>query len=190
MAKRSYSILQKKLQELESQLTQAFSLPPETPYRQFYSQEIDQKFLFLNTLLSAEIASSPKKPYNLHHIAQRVADLEIEFREWDSDNVKDSTIVNHFETSSTCSYHNTNHHHVDDHDKDVNAYPELLDEAEEKSVAESTGEAIEKRVWVGKYFVVMASGVLVGMAFMGLVMFRFSGCFHYVNQNSCLMIPT
>ncbi|TXG70701.1 hypothetical protein EZV62_005636 [Acer yangbiense] len=180
---RSYSILQKKLQELETQLTEAFSLPPEAPYRHFYTQEIDQKFVFLNTLLSAEIAStSPKKPFNLNHIAQRVVELEAEFREWDNGdvNVRDSTIVDdhghhNFETGSTCSYHNNNDDHVDDHDKEEDTddvVAESFSGGEEqvvKSSREENNNNKKKRVRVssvGKYLVVMASGVVIGMALM------------------------
>ncbi|KAK2653546.1 hypothetical protein Ddye_013402 [Dipteronia dyeriana] len=205
MAKRSYSILQKKLQELETQLTGAFSLPPEAPYRHFYSQEIDQKFVFLNTLLSAEIAStSPKKPFNLNHISQRVMDLEAEFRDWDNDddNVRDSTIVDdhdhhNFETGSTCSYHNNNDDHVDNHDKedtDDDVVAESFSGGEEQVVKSTSREENNnnKRVRVcsaGKYVVVMASGVVIGMA----LMVRFSGCFqyNYFNHNTNrLLIPT
>ena len=95
-----YAILQKKLKELESELDQLFSLPPETPYNQRFSQDIQQRFLFLKNLLSAEIASRPRKPYHLQHIAQRLLELEAAFQEWDS---FQTSALDHVEKGSTCS---------------------------------------------------------------------------------------
>ncbi|OMO94911.1 hypothetical protein CCACVL1_05711 [Corchorus capsularis] len=81
MTKR-YKILQKKLKELESELNQVFALSQvDTPLDQHISQDIENKFLFLNNLLSAEIASSPQKPYHLQHIAQRLLELDAAFHQ-------------------------------------------------------------------------------------------------------------
>ncbi|XWS36946.1 hypothetical protein CRYUN_Cryun19dG0001400 [Craigia yunnanensis] len=99
MTKR-YAILQKKLKELESELDQLFSLPPETPYNQRFSQDIQQRFLFLKNLLSTEIASHPRKPYHLQYIAQRLLELEAAFQEWDS---FQTSPLDHVEKGSTCS---------------------------------------------------------------------------------------
>lgn len=61
MTKR-YSILQRKLQELESELSQRFSLPATTACSQLLLEDIEQRFAFLKNLLSAEVASHPSKP--------------------------------------------------------------------------------------------------------------------------------
>ncbi|EOY22899.1 Uncharacterized protein TCM_014933 [Theobroma cacao] len=99
MTKKSFTILQKKLKELESELNQVFALPPETPHHKSFSQDIQQRFLFLKNLLSAEIASRPGKPY-LQHIAQRFLELESAFQDWDS---FQASAPDHIEKGSTCS---------------------------------------------------------------------------------------
>ncbi|TYI52183.1 hypothetical protein E1A91_D12G229000v1 [Gossypium mustelinum] len=83
MTKR-YTILQKKLKELESQLKQVNSLPLDTPHHHRFSQDIQQRFLFLNNLLSAEISCRPKRPFHLQPIAKRLHELEAAFRDWDT----------------------------------------------------------------------------------------------------------
>ncbi|KAK8658863.1 hypothetical protein V6N13_029082 [Hibiscus sabdariffa] len=99
MAKRN-TILQKKLKELESILNQALSLPLETASHQSFSQDIQQRFLFLNNLLSAEVSSGPRNPFHLQHIAKRVLELEAAFKEWDS---FQSSALDHVEKGSACS---------------------------------------------------------------------------------------
>ncbi|KAF8008672.1 hypothetical protein BT93_K2361 [Corymbia citriodora subsp. variegata] len=85
MTKR-YFMLQRKLEDTESELKTVFSLPAsETPSRQFLSECIRQRLLFLNNLLSAEFASNPKQPQHLCHVARRLTDLEATFRAWDND---------------------------------------------------------------------------------------------------------
>lgn len=99
MTKR-YTILQKKLKELESQLKQVSSLPLDTPHHRRFSQDIQQRFLFLNNLLSAEIACRPKKPFHLQPIAKRLLELEAAFRDWDSFR---SSPPDHVEKGPACS---------------------------------------------------------------------------------------
>ncbi|KAL4347851.1 hypothetical protein GQ457_17G019290 [Hibiscus cannabinus] len=99
MAKRN-TILQKKLKELESILNQALSLPLETASHQSFSEDIQQRFLFLNNLLSAEVSSGPRNPFHLQHIAKRVLELEAAFKEWDS---FQSSAPDHVEKGSACS---------------------------------------------------------------------------------------
>ncbi|XVE56374.1 hypothetical protein DITRI_Ditri04bG0004100 [Diplodiscus trichospermus] len=99
MTKR-YAILQKKLKELESELKQAVALPPETPHRRRFSQDIQQRFLFLRNLLSAEITSGPRKPYHLQRLGQKLLELETAFQEWDSFQI---STPDHVEKGSTCS---------------------------------------------------------------------------------------
>ncbi|KAL9409461.1 hypothetical protein AB3S75_047790 [Citrus x aurantiifolia] len=196
MAKRSYSILQKKLKELESVLSELLSLPPETPNynHQLYAQDIEQRFEFVRKLLSAEITSSnPKKRYHLQHIARRLAELESIFKEWD--NFKALTVVEHFEPPvSTCSCAESCVNDNDgDGDGDVSpkSYEGLMEE-EVNNVGEKKEE---KRVIIGgvlgKYVGVMGAGVVIGMALMGLVIVKFSSCFNYVEHRSCLLLaPT
>lgn len=210
------SILQKKLKELESILYQLLSLPPETPFNhQLYAQDIDQRFEFVRKLLSAEIASHPKKPYHLQHIARRLTELEAIFKEWDS--LKALTVLDHFEPVSTCSCRESCLDNEGD-EGDAEVSPELgspgLEEAqkfyqglveeeqvhgvEEKEIGADDDEAAEKDVKredkricvVGKYVGVMAVGIMLGMAFTGLIMARFSGCFNCVKDSNFLLTPT
>ncbi|KAF2311717.1 hypothetical protein GH714_026353 [Hevea brasiliensis] len=106
------SILDKKLEELESKLNQVL----ETPYHELYSQDIQQSLDFLKTLLSAEITSSPSKPHHFQHIA-KISDLETAFGNW-----------NEFRTTIT-------HDHV----KQENGYVEALVEDDEKAPLEKEG---------------------------------------------------
>ncbi|EEF51549.1 conserved hypothetical protein [Ricinus communis] len=99
MTKR-YSVLQKKLQELESFLKDVFSLNPLD--HNLHSQDIEQRLEFLKTLLSAEITSSPEKPHHLQHISKRLSELESIVRDWHD--YKTTTMHEHnVETVSTCS---------------------------------------------------------------------------------------
>lgn len=82
MAKR-YAILQKKLEELESQIHRVISLPPDTPCHQLLAEAIHQRFLFFSNLLSAETLLHPTKPHHLRHISQRLAQLQTAFSAWD-----------------------------------------------------------------------------------------------------------
>ncbi|KAI3407772.1 uncharacterized protein J3R85_020739 [Psidium guajava] len=101
MTKR-YFMLQRKLEDAESELKPIFSLPASaTPSRQFLSHCIRQRLLFLNNLLSTEFASDPKQPQHLHHIARRLADLEAACRAWDSGEDEDE--VGLAEDVSVCS---------------------------------------------------------------------------------------
>lgn len=199
MTKRSYSILQKKLKELESVLSELLSLPPETPNynHQLYAQDIEQRFEFIRKLLSAEITSSnPKKRYHLQHVARRLAELESIFKEWD--NFKALTVVEHFEPPvSTCSCAEScvNDNDGDgDGEGDDDVSPKSYEGLMEEEVNNVGEKKEEKRVIIGvlgKYVGVMGAGVVIGMALMGLVIVKFSSCFNYVEHRSCLLLaPT
>lgn len=195
MAKRSYSILQKKLKELESVLSELLSLPLETPNynHQLYAQDIEQRFEFVRKLLSAEITSSnPKKRYHLQHVARRLAELESIFKEWD--NYKALTVVEHFQPPvSTCSCAESCVND-DDGDGDGDISPKSYEGLMEEEVNNVREKKEEKRVIIGvlgEYVGVMGAGVVIGMALMGLVIVKFSSCFNYVEHRSCLLLaPT
>ncbi|XVE63895.1 hypothetical protein DITRI_Ditri07aG0057800 [Diplodiscus trichospermus] len=133
MTKR-YGILQKKLKELESQLHQLFSLPPETPYHQRFSQDIQQRFLFLKNLMSAEIASRPRKPYHLQHIAKRLLELEAAFQEWDR---FQTSAADHVDKCSTCSCTESC---LNDDGEEAEGSSELMSLADLEQVAEASTE--------------------------------------------------
>lgn len=99
MTKR-YSILQKKLQELELELNKVFSLPTDTPCHQLIAEGIAQRFVFVRHLLSAEMASHPKKPHHLQHISRRLTELESAFHDWENFRTSD---IDHLDSTSTCS---------------------------------------------------------------------------------------
>ncbi|KAA8539803.1 hypothetical protein F0562_026495 [Nyssa sinensis] len=189
MTKR-YAILQKKLQELESELIQVFALPAETPCHHLLSDSIEQRFVFLKSLLSAEIASHPSNPHHLRHIAQRLTELETAFHDWDDYR---TTALNDFDIVSTCSC--TESCLNDDGEcspelgSSVYEVPETFSEAvvveekalevaetvkvvEEKAAEERDDVKREEGETVGfwRYFGVMANGMIVGAALMGFVM--------------------
>lgn len=99
------SVLQKRLQKLESELSTVFSLPPQSSQDHLnISEYIEKRFQFLRKLLSAEIASHPKKPYNLHNITRRLTELETAFSQWENSNSIALTFHHEdFEPVSTCS---------------------------------------------------------------------------------------
>lgn len=103
MTKR-YSILQKKIQELESELNCVFSLAAQTqthtPCPDAVLEDIHQKFVFVSNLLSAELASGPYKPHHLYHIARRLSELERAFLGWDGFK---TSALNFEDNASTCS---------------------------------------------------------------------------------------
>ncbi|XP_054814366.1 uncharacterized protein LOC129314909 [Prosopis cineraria] len=98
------SILQSKLNELESRLRDALLLHDHDDQHQFISEDIKQKFVFIKSLLSAEISSSPSSsttPHHLQHVGQRIQQLEHSFLRWDSS--RDFSGGEEFEVASSCS---------------------------------------------------------------------------------------
>ncbi|KAJ4951044.1 hypothetical protein NE237_027876 [Protea cynaroides] len=79
-----YELLQKKLQEIATQLEYAAALPLDTPYHQLLSiaEGLDARFTFLKNLQSAEIQSQSQKPHELDHIAQVYENLKSIFKDW------------------------------------------------------------------------------------------------------------
>ncbi|CAL0329437.1 unnamed protein product [Lupinus luteus] len=83
MAK-NYSILHAKVHELESIVDELFLLGPDTESHHSLSKDIiKQKLDFIWNLLSAEVASHPSKPHHLHHISQRLEELDKTFHQWE-----------------------------------------------------------------------------------------------------------
>ncbi|GAV87896.1 hypothetical protein CFOL_v3_31320 [Cephalotus follicularis] len=198
---KNYTILRRKLQELETKLDEAVSLPQQE-HTQFDAQDIEQSFVFLKNLLSAEIALHPSKPRHLNHMDNRLTELETSFHKWVTS--KTLTDDDHIETVSTCSC--TESCLNDDGEasavsgslgfEETEMYLEDLHVEEKLPMemvcleAKRDVKREEKKVMlVGTYCGVMASGVVVGVALMGLVMVKFSGCFHYVEYGS-FMTPT
>ncbi|CAK9161088.1 unnamed protein product [Ilex paraguariensis] len=199
MTKR-YAILRKKLRELESELVQVFALPTETPCHQLLSEGIEQRFLFLTNLLSAEVASNPSKPHHLRHIAQRLIELETAFRNWDN---YTTLVVHNFDTASTCSCSQSCLNDDGEvlpgpgspvYDAPKTYYEAVAEEkvpAEEMVKLESEREVKEEEGsdWVWRYCWVMSTGVMLGAVCMGFVMVGFSGCFQYIEHEG-LLPPT
>lgn len=102
MTKR-YTILQKKLKELESQLENIFSLPADPPkLHQLLSDDFEQRLVFVKSLLSAEIASHPSKPHHLTHMSRTLDRIDSAFRHWDATSA--AALHHHADDSaSTCS---------------------------------------------------------------------------------------
>lgn len=111
MTKR-YSILQKKLQELESLLNDIFSfsedhdrntIPPHyfTAKLTNLTTEFIQRLDFFKSLLTAEKTSHPSKPHHLQHMSQRLDELESAFLDWAG--FGNSSPQHHIDDASTCS---------------------------------------------------------------------------------------
>lgn len=211
-----YKILRKKLKELKAELIYVFSIPEEkNPYHQLLSEEIEQRFLFLKKLLSAEIASNPSKPHHLQHIAQRLNELETAFREWGDDHRRTSADVNNFDDSaSICSCdescRNDDGEAYDNNINDPVTVPDLDSRGEGLSFSEGLVDVnveeqdSEKKIEAdddeggkttkqdkGSSY---GGGILGGMIFGGvltaLIMSGFcSGCFYFAAHESFL-VPT
>lgn len=84
--------LQKKLEKLESDLTELINEEPvETETASRYHQRLN----FLKNLVSAEKESHPSSPHHLHHIEQKIAFLESAFQS--------SSPLHHLQPLPTCS---------------------------------------------------------------------------------------
>lgn len=201
MTKR-YFILQRKLEDIESELRSVFSLPASrTPSRQFLSQCVRQRLLFLNNLLSAEFASAPKRPQHLHHVAQRLANLEAAFHAWDNEEDEAGHAEDEDVSVCSCTESCLRDNEGGDDTKEGSAADEWNDflvteegdglvkglesEAREKEGRERVGEQRGKR-W---RMVRMAGG---GMAVGALVMAMFSGFVlrHLDRGDAFVLTPT
>ncbi|PON89479.1 hypothetical protein TorRG33x02_148300 [Trema orientale] len=105
MTKR-YSILQKRLQELKSQLNEISRDKHDDDddddvedQNKIQILDFEQRLGFVRTLLSAEIASRPTKPHHLVHMSQIFHELEAAYLE---DGFKTRSFDDH-DNSSTCS---------------------------------------------------------------------------------------
>ncbi|CAA3024322.1 Hypothetical predicted protein [Olea europaea subsp. europaea] len=175
MSKRS-DILQKKLQELESEFLQVIHLPPETPSRHLISEGIEQRFVFLKNLLSAEISSQPSKPHHLNHIAERLVGLEAAFRDWDESRNYFELNDYNFDTSSVCSECTRacnligEAEVVCESDSSTDGFPAELFET---VIEEKAPEKMEKEgrfLVIGKYCGMLTFGMILGAVCMSSFM--------------------
>ncbi|KAL2227205.1 UNVERIFIED_CONTAM: hypothetical protein Sindi_2079200 [Sesamum indicum] len=104
MASRS-AMLEKKLHELESELTDVFRRPLDTtisdPRRQLSFDDVENRFAFLDNLLAAEVASQPQTSGQLREVGQRLTVLKDEFRDWNK--YRTGAFGNLEDTPSVCS---------------------------------------------------------------------------------------
>jgi hypothetical protein len=209
MTKR-YSILRKKLQEVESVLSHVFSLPVTTPCSDLLLEEIRQRFVFVKSLLSAEVASHPSKPHHLQHLSQRLEELERDFRAWESFRASGFDRADHDNASGcSCTESCLNDDGEASGDLGSPVYEEEPDRFPEGLIGEKALAGLnrengmpaarcfrcsfvetrdmrgeERSVGNGSLCVAMAMGLVLGMALMGYVMARISGCFHYLQPRS------
>ncbi|KAL3521424.1 hypothetical protein ACH5RR_019573 [Cinchona calisaya] len=215
MTKR-YKILRKKLKELKAELIFIFSLPggeknihsSPSYNHQHLSEEIEQRFMFLRNLLSAEMASNPSKPHHLHHIARALDEYEAAFREWEEHVTTTSAAAanvnkNKFDdtaTTSICSCDDSCRN--DDGEEEEKGYSNSNNSVDQEGSGFNQGELVDVDVHVleeeeeeedkavkkveekqkGKSYASNCGRVISGMIFggvlMGVIMVRFSGCFY------------
>ncbi|KAI3458291.1 hypothetical protein Pfo_014954 [Paulownia fortunei] len=98
-------MLQKKLHELESELIDVFRLPLDPtasdPRHKMSFDDIEQRFILLNKILSLEVASQPQTSDQLHEVGQRLAGLMAAFRDWKVS--RTCAFNNHEDALSICS---------------------------------------------------------------------------------------
>lgn len=214
---KSYSILQAKLQELESILDELLLLDPDT---QSLSKDIiKQKLDFIGNLLSAEVASHPSKPHHLHHISQKLAALDKFFHAWDA-----SRTFPHeeFDKDSSCSCTESC---LNDDGEALGLVPEFVGD---KALVEFNGEKETAKIFdkmgsfdyedaedyfegdkqlvefdrdqlkreetrdgaFGRKCCALLGGIVIGMVLMGFItVVNLFDCFHYVEHTS-FTIPT
>ncbi|KAF8413004.1 hypothetical protein HHK36_000976 [Tetracentron sinense] len=191
----------KKLEELEAQLAEAIALPVETTRHLILLEYIDQRFVFLKNLLSAEVKSHPQKPHHLHHIAQRLTELETVFRDWENFN---TLPIDHLDTASTCSCTEScleddgwaspeSEYHI--FEDPASGFGGMVDEMAAmetvKSAPEEDMRREKGRVWIGKRgWVFMTGLVMFALVLIGVVMERFSGGGYYNGQMEVFLVPT
>ncbi|KAH6771266.1 hypothetical protein C2S52_016069 [Perilla frutescens var. hirtella] len=74
------AILQKKVSELESELAEAFRLPPHSDSGHKILRRVQKRLVYITSLLSAEAASTPEKSDDqLDEIREKLAGLEAAF---------------------------------------------------------------------------------------------------------------
>ncbi|KAK4431629.1 hypothetical protein Salat_0925000 [Sesamum alatum] len=96
------AMLQKKLHELESELTDVFRHPLDSdPRRQMPFDDVENRFAFLDNLLAAEVASQPQTSGQLREVGQRLTGLKDEFRDWNK--YRTGAFSNLEDTPSVCS---------------------------------------------------------------------------------------
>lgn len=187
---KTFSILHKKLEELELQLHHALSQTPTSTL----SQEIQQKFVFMANLLSAEAASCPTEPRHLSHIARRLSQLEAAFRDLGEG---EDYFLDHVDDSSACSCTESCLNDENENEDEAKSCLEGDDgdggEFYECVVEEKEDEKERREiVGIGKLIIcgAMASGFLIGVASMGVAVFiQFSG-YLQLQHNGGFVTPT
>ncbi|CAK7337038.1 unnamed protein product [Dovyalis caffra] len=190
-------MLQRKLKELEHELmNKVFSLSAGTPLPKLYTQDVEQRFFFLKTLLSAETASSSKKSqFCLQLIGKRLSDLETAFYDWSDNNETVLTAqdqLGNVSCTESCldddgdqTSEETGLHEFEEAENVFQSLIEVKKPLKETvRVLEKKSDLIKNRS--GRFCGGMASGVVIGMALMGFVMVTLSECFPYLKHSVCL----
>ncbi|KAI3471049.1 hypothetical protein Pfo_027712 [Paulownia fortunei] len=191
-------ILQKKLHELEFELADVFRLPPHLqpgPRHRFFFDDVEQRFIFLKNLLSAEVASRPQNTDQLHEIGEKLTGLEAAFRGWDKYRTSALNIYLD-DTLSVCS--DCTQTLLND-DVEANAVlgsdspvvvAESFDgqESPEKWLDENVKKEESGRIWgkFGKYCGVFGGGMIIG----AICMIKFSSSSDFIQYEAFLLPPT
>lgn len=156
MSRRSANLLHKKLSALESELVEAFRLPPHSASDQKISRRLQKRFDYINNLLSAEVSSTPEKPDQLDEIGEKIAGLEAAFRCWSDYRTCALNMYHDDAPVSVCS-------HCMDHDDDAPVSDDVDGPDSPRQAADRFHEGEESgRSW-GKLCGAFWSGVLVGV---------------------------
>lgn len=191
-------MLQKKLQELESELADVFRLPLDSNHsHQTPFDDIKQRLSFLSKLLSAEVESQPQTSEQLQEIGQRLTELKDAFCDWNESRTCDFN--NHDDTLSICSDCNQALLYDDvvesgsptreAEDFSSEKPPEKFLDSMEKDENEEAAEE-EERVWskMGKYCGVFGCGMIAGA--ICVVVKLFSSSDHLIEYEAFLLPPT
>lgn len=157
MSRRSASLLHKKLSELESELVEAFRLPPQSASDQKFSRRLQKRFDYINNLLSAEVASTPEKPDQLDEIEEKLAGLDAAFRCWTDYRTYALNMFHDDALVSVCS-HCMDHHDAPVSDDGPDSPRLAADHFADGNKGEESGRSWGK--WCGAFW----SGVIVGVA--------------------------
>lgn len=109
MTKKRSSVLPTKINELDRQITKAFSDQLDNLSLQLIHADIEQRLTFVKNLLSAEMASHPTKQNYLEHMWERVRELEAVYRGSGTGSGTTVSTIDHVDNVGDCDEDDDDH---------------------------------------------------------------------------------